>query len=205
MKKYLLAILTIVTILSSSCELFEKEEDLPEPEEVILPLTVTFDLIGGNATILTQNGTFSNAYWNGSSIHFDGSNDPSQARTVNIIGLNLSGIGQYPIYKNPYATVYADHSSGGVTYSTKLDPTFWINNGNNLIVGGTGFTPSYYSNAYANSSGGDVTQGGYVNITEYSSDYISGNYYFVGWWYSNQLNREVMWGVTGVFENVPHQ
>lgn len=194
MKPQYFLLLLMTLLIFNSCELLDELEEEEEEVFVELPLSVSWTYVGSNGAYSAPYYEFNGAYWNEGKIRFDNSSLENGIEWVSMKDLNITGVGSYPLLYSPSGYLkLASH-----VYSTTVYPAFWVEGMNNgtLVEGGAGYTPS----AYAGS--GIVAQGGYVNITEYSQYYISGNFYFVAWVFDNQLNREISVGIIGSFENV---
>lgn len=155
--------------------------DPPDDLDEELNTIVTFDVIPPNSgpTAGTRVGEFKDVYWNENEISLGGSTDDLSISWIEMTNLNINGSGQYQLLVNPFAKgVFGRDLS---VYSTAIRPDFWLNQGSN------------------------VNQGGYVNITEYSSKAISGDFYFIAWRWSDSLNREVGIGVSGRFQDIPYK
>lgn len=149
--------------------------DREEEEPIELPpFESTFTVLSPSTLEATPtSGTFSNVSWDGTKLRFSGSS-LSTVAWVEFAELNITGVGEYEIQESPYARASLD-----AIYSTAVSPDFWLNQGI------------------------DSYQGGILEITEYSKHAISGAYIFVGWHFSNSLNREVGWGMYGTFDYAP--
>lgn len=202
MKKYI-TLLTF-TMLILSCDLSSEDsngntDSIPDQE-----LSVEFSIIDSTGAIVSESYLFNEAYWDDNGIYFQNSTNPSQGKWVQINDVSILGSGQIGVMETPYALIAIENDTftSGV-FSTQTRPVFWVDgpNYNNLIVGGSGFSPS----DYLDPNSGSVVQGGYLKVTNYNERYIAGECYIVGWAYSNQLNREVMWGVYVQFSGVEYQ
>lgn len=156
----------------------EPPEDVDIQE---LNTLVTFDVISPNSgpTDGTRVGEFIDVYWNENDISLRESTDDLSLSWIEMKNLNITGLGQYQLLINPYAKGAFGRDRS--IYSTDVRPDFWLNQSS------------------------DVNQGGYVNITSYSSNAISGDFYFIAWRWSSSLNREVGTGVSGRFQDIPYK
>ncbi len=211
MKKYILILFCYSFIVS--CESSEDDIDQSNniPDQQLSVEWVKINSLGkfDGAEIFN----FTEAYWDNDGIHFQGStqSNPDQNGFINYVSVKdliIGGTGQIKLLDNPKASIsvkeksFTSNNIFNAVYSTDVSPDFWISGYNNadLILGGTGFTPSAYYH-----SGGSVIQGGYVKVTDYNERYISGELYFAGWRYNNELNREVMSGVYLIFSGVEYK
>ena len=158
----------------------EPPEDLDGLDIQELNTLVTFDVIPPNSgpTDGTRVGEFIDVYWNENEISLRESTDDLSLSWIEMKNLNITGLGQYQLLISPFAKGAFGRDRS--VYSTDVRPDSWL------------------------SQGLDVIQGGYVNITEYSSKAISGDFYFIAWRWSNSLNREVGTGVSGKFNDIPY-
>ncbi len=201
-------LLCSIAFLFTACELVEELEEpsIPPMEEENLPLSIEYDRILPGGTFNGKNlGTFSGGYWNENTIRFEAGPEVTadyEIKWTEIRGLDIFGTGSHTVLNNPYAVVYLTEEYNN--YSTKTVPEFWISpsNSGKLLQGGAGYSTSNYAlgSPY-------VIQGGYVNITKYSENYISGNFYYKAWMFSPRegINREITEGITGTFENLPYK
>jgi hypothetical protein len=189
----------IFSLLFISC--FEEESDDDQQEVTNIPdeeLVVTFRYMSPSTGELGEAYSFTDASWTNNQISFSNGNDPA-ANWIRINEANINGNGQYPILYAPYAEVSTNHPNP--IYASTVVPDFWIPPSNNgtLIQGGDFNNRLDYFDVFEH-----IVQGGMFNITSYNSRYISGDLFFVGWVFSDTLNREVAFGVYIEFSGVEH-
>lgn len=153
-----------------------KEESLEE-QNIELPFSSSFQLLYPNGNIRENgSGLFEEvSVLSNSSIRIQSSTH-TEVDWVTFKNINITGTGSYNLLYNPSAEALFE----GV-YSTAVDPVFWTSQGSNSNQGGT------------------------LVISSYENGYISGNYQFTAWRFSSSLNREVGWGISGNFENIPYR
>ena len=172
MRKYLI-LLCLITISFSSCEILEDDDNV-STTNIDLSFESTYQRLYPSGTIITdETGTFSDVSVSNSTLRFYNSSNPSSFEWIVFENIAIAGKGRYTIKNSPRARAKFD-----AVYATDVSPDFWLN------------------------QGGNQQQGGYLEITEYENNHISGNYYLIMWHYHNQLNREVGWGISGTFKNV---
>ena len=170
-----IGLLALLFPLFLNCEENDDGIIAEDPIEELGPLSASFEMLYPNGNSYGAFGNFSEGSWSNGSIRLS-ETDNSTVSWVEFKSLNITGTGQYTLLNSPFARAKFE-----AVYSTAVRPDFWIN------------------------QGGNPTQGGYLNITEYSEAGVSGNYEFVAWYFSPTLNREVGWGLRGSFQNVPFE
>ena len=149
-------------------------DDEAEQNNPDLPFSSTFQKRYPNGNLYPNgSGSFDSFSINNSGTIRLSNTDNTQVDWVEFKNITINNTGTYNLLYTPYARAQFE-----AIYSTAVDPVFWT------------------------SQGGNVDQGGTLNITSYNNGYISGNYYFVAWYFSTTLNREVGWAISGEFENL---